>query len=520
MKTKFNYIIGIACMVVSMMTSCYSDDSTAWTQEVAGITIEGMESAYTSTAYVGEHLVVNPTITTGFSDADMEYRWLLINEKTGTTDENGNTIEPDTIGKEKSLDYEVNLAPGQYQLRLYARNLKNDYLATAYASLSVQTDFSQGFYILKETAEGNTELDMVNSKNVLSENLLQKVKGITMQGKPLNLSPAYDVAYVDEETDEMKENHALVISSHSRDFCILRVTDLATIKDKSNLYFDEAPAGEVPFSYIPGIFGITLVTSGGFYETGGGGTGQFGLPVVEGKISPYHYYDYSSYGGGAHWDEGTHSLMSRNYNNRVSGVTDWSGNGELTQNLTNFDCIFCGYSDVASVEGQFILRDNTNGDRYLYQLSGGFSGQYLKSRTKLAAGSHMANADYYACNSISASYIYCVDGGKLYACVVNSDNLDEVEIKPEGIPASEQINFVANQFCRYMGGDSFNYLIVGTQSGNNYKLYFYEMNGGAPAGQPINTVQGTGKVKKLRYINQSYSSSYVTYYYCFNAYCD
>ena len=132
----------------------------------------------------------------------------------------------------------------------------------------------------------------------------------------------------------------------------------------------------------------------------------------------------------------------------------------------------------------------------------------------------MGKADHYATNGISASYIYCAEGGKLYACITNSGDFSEVEIKPEGISSGEYINFVGNQFWDDdTTGTPFNYLIVGTQSGNTYKLYVYDTNGGAPVGQPIKVVQGTGKVRKVRYLNST-SSLYMMYgfYYSFSAY--
>ena len=61
----------------------------------------------------------------------------------------------------------------------------------------------------------------------------------------------------------------------------------------------------------------------------------------------------------------------------------------------------------------------------------------------------------------------------MYAMNFNDENMNEIEIKPEGIGSGENIVFVANQFWNASGSsdDKFNYLIVGTQSGDNYKLY-------------------------------------------------
>ena len=89
----------------------------------------------------------------------------------------------------------------------------------------------------------------------------------------------------------------------------------------------------------------------------------------------------------------------------------------------------------------------------------------------------------------------------------NDENMNEIEIKPEGIGSGENIVFVANQFWNASGSsdDKFNYLIVGTQSGDNYKLYFYNINGGAPDGKPLMTKEGKGKVKCIRFLNTKYS---------------
>lgn len=89
----------------------------------------------------------------------------------------------------------------------------------------------------------------------------------------------------------------------------------------------------------------------------------------------------------------------------------------------------------------------------------------------------------------------------------NDENMNEIELKPEGIGSGENIVFVANQFWNVSGSsdDKFNYLIVGTQSGDNYKLYFYNINGGAPDGKPLMKKEGKGKVKCIRFLNTKYS---------------
>ncbi len=485
--------------LLPLMTSCFSDDSSAWTQEVSDISISGIESSYTVTSLIGERLIITPVIKTDFKESDINYQWLLISANTGKTNDKGEVIEPELLSSTKDLDFVVDLPPGEYQLRLYVKAMSNDYTATAFASLMVQTDFSQGFYILKETAEGNTELDLLNAKDVLSENLLTKVKGVALQGKPLLMIPYYKMRYIDTQTDEVATDNCLLLNTDANNYYIVRTTDLATIIDRSNLFFDEAPADEIPYALHQNVTGSTvLMTNKGIY-TVSGGTGQFGVAREKVPTSKYYVYDPGAYGGGSFWDPENHRLMGKNYNQRVSA---------LTANLGNYECMYCGYVNMATAKNIFVLRDNSSGKRYLYAIRGTLSAMSLNASYEIDANSHMGKATYYASNARTATYVYCVDGGQIYACNIGNAELGEVAIRPEGIPANETITYVANQFwfSNYLG-TPFDYLIVCTQSGNNYKLYFYTMNGGAPVGAPVKTVQGTGIVKKIRYINPSVYSS-------------
>ena len=147
--------------LVFALTGCFDDDSTSDSGAITQTVITGIENSYVKTAYVGEHLVINPTVEASVGDDKMEYTWLLLDSKTGSADKNGNQIEPTVIGSEKNLDFEVKLSPGRYQLRLAATSKDNGYTVYAATELTVRTLFSQGFYILKETADGKTDVDLL-----------------------------------------------------------------------------------------------------------------------------------------------------------------------------------------------------------------------------------------------------------------------------------------------------------------------------------------------------------------------
>ena len=267
-----------------------------------------------------------------------------------------------------------------------------------------------------------------------------------------------------------------------------------------------------------------MITSNGVYVSNSG-TGQFGVPDIESSPSPCYFADVYSSGGGTFWDSKTHSLTGFNFNMIATPVSAKDGSGEdLTQNLANFDCMYSGYNYMqwySPPTGVFIMRDNSTQERYIYLTTSSFRSQFLVSRTKLNPNSHMAKASYYAINGMTASYVYCLDGGKIYACVINDADLPETEIRPEGLPDNEEVVYVADQFWNESTSKpKFEYLIVGTQTGNTYKLYFYETVGGAPTGKPVKVVQGTGRLKRVRYLNSSFNSNFLSFYImCYNA-CD
>ncbi len=505
-KFIYDYILALALTV--SMASCYSDDSTSSQGIIGDITVTGIEDSYAKTAYMGERLIINPKVE---SNEDMTYSWLLINSETGSVDEAGDTIQPIVIGHEKDLDYEVNIAPATYTVRFIAQG-KSGYTVYEQTKLVVRTDFSQGFYVLKETADGNTDVDLLTLDGKKGNDIITNMDGEPLAGKPLVLRPLYSTAYIDDDTNQMTSDNTICITTDKGGLRISRATDFKQVLGRSNIEYDEMDADEQPYTFFSTIFYNCMSTSKGLYSTYPGGSswgessGQYGLPVSECGGSRFLFSSPKDYGTGVLWDADAHSLLAFDYNISTSPLvySDMTGEEE-TQNLTNYECLHCGFSNLSiGRNGLFVLQDKASSKRYLYLASSSFFGCYLSSRTAFKAGSHLANASYYATNATSASYIYCVDGGKLYAANFMGD-LDEIELKTEGIGSGETINFVANQVWAYSSGntDTFDYLIVGTQSGDGYKLYFYNTNGGAPVGTPVFTMEGKGTVKGVRFLNDS-----------------
>ena len=503
-----------ALVLTMSLSSCFSDDSTLGGDTVGEITVSGIAVSYINTAYMGEYLDIKPEVE---SSEEMTYSWLLLSDKTGSEDADGNEIQPEVIGTEKDLHYEVNIAPGTYQIRLEAKG-KSGYTVYKKASLTVRTTFSQGFYVLKENEEGNTDLDLITLDGKTGNDILTSLDGCALQGAPMSMGPQYNAYYVNPDDDQMETANLLFVTTESGNFRVARTTDLKSVFDRSNIMYDKMGDSEYPYLFFSALYYSGMMTNEGIYSANsaassflGASTGQYGMPVSKCGGSRYAFTDLDSSGGGVFWDGKNHNLMTYDYNLTADALrkSDMSGE-EITQNLVNYDCLACGYNRLANAAtGVIVMRDNSTSKRYLYLTEGSFQGITLSARKQIREDSHAAKASYYGLNGITASYLYCVDAGHLYAMNFSDDDLGEVELKPQGIASDETINFVSNQFWNpaFSSGEPFDYLIVGTQKGDSYKLYFYEINGGAPQGKPVMIMEGKGKVKCVRFVNTNYDST-------------
>lgn len=500
-------------VAVLTLAACTDDDSTtADYTKVNSIEISGLEKEYAATAYLGEHLKITPTITTKNSDDEMTYTWLLYNEKTGTV-VNGDTIKPTVIANTRNLDYEIAMAPGNYQLRLLAADKATGYTAYASANLSVATTFSEGFYILKETTDGKTELDQLTSKGQEGHDLLKQTEGCSMEGKPGAIWPIYGTDYINPDDKTIAQTNALAIVNDEGNVDVKRMSDFKTFFNRSTLLYGTMDDDDKIYAFFGTAMGYHfMVSSEGFRYTSATGksTGQYGNPISSTGASMHIASDVTSYGGTLFWDETTKSLKVTDYNGGVSELTYENLTGaNLTQNLSGYTCRHIGYNLMNSTGTYTALLKDSEGKNYLYLATPTFSSSYLSLRKALAPDSHLAKATSISTCGNQAKFIYCVDGGKLYACNFSEDDLPETVLQPEGIGNDETINFVTNQYWNgsISGGSNFDYLIVGTQKGDTYTLRFYQMKGGAPEGSPVKTISGQGKVKMVRYMFTNFDTT-------------
>lgn len=483
------------------MTSCFEDDSKEG-QPISDITIADFEeSTYSKVSFKGQTLVINPTIDTEYAESDLEYEWTIvpIQDHYATKE----FEQPVVISTEKNLNYEVSLAPKSYTVCLKVSSKSNGYTVTKTATLIANSEFSQGFYILKENAEGNSELDLLLKDGSLSENLLSGTRSEgALKGAPRNLTIAYGHNYIDEETSEISGANMVCVTTEERNISLFRTTDLKEVYNQDNMFYNGFGADEEPYGVQTVMYSMCYFSNKGVASAypsyvSSYYTGKYGISPEETGGSVYMASTpYVTF----YWDAQGHKFYGCDYNGGLSLVTE--SDGTLLQ-LDNYECVGAGRN--VNTGALFVLQDKTTKDRIVYEVNEGgtFEAKYPIESTK-----HIAKSDIVRVNALQGFYMYSVDNNKLYGYDWTSG--DEKEMELQGIGSGETINYVSNQFIvPGMFGeitDDFDYLVIGTKSGNNeYHLYFYEMVGGQPDGKPVLQTSGTGRVNNIRFVTPNFS---------------
>lgn len=486
---KYFINTALAISLSALLAACYSDDSSLGDMSKVGAIEIAEMPAQSVVSYAGNFLSITPDIEASFPEDDLEYAWYLYQER--KDEENG--FRTNCISHDRNLNYEVNLGSGTYTVALEVKSRSNGFVKLAKMTLNVKTEFADAFYVLKETAEGNTELDLVTSEGA-SGDLITKMYGKPVSGKPVNLSMVYGQQCIDPETKEMIATNVINVFTES-DYEAYRTEDMKKVFDKTTITFAGEENTSNYLNMVNGYFYAFLIADNGvgvkhYGEDMGLSTGKFGLPTVEGNYSKHMQMMKQGMMGMAVWDNGNHGVYSIDYNCMYASVISADPAG-------NESCLASGINKMGSTETVwFLSKDDVTGTRYLYLINSN-NGKLLEKKT-LDASLHISKAESVAACGSSAAYIYVVDGGKLYG--YGWENNTEVEISLPGMNGN--VAFVTNQWlCDLDGGNVYDFdnLIVGTQEGNNYSLFFYDnLVGGVPTDAPYIKAKGTGIIKSIR----------------------
>ncbi len=501
MKKIYTFITALSLFALA---GCYGDDTSMPASEadfLSQITIENLEP---QSAISNSTVLECTPVVKGFSDEELLYTWYIYGDNITENVEQG--YRGNKIFEGKALSYPVKLSSGSYTIVLEVMHKEYGYASIAEMKLQVNTAYSQGFYILKETNDGNTNIDIYSeATDIFLSDILEE----PLKGKPGYIDNAYNKSFIHPVTAKpLSFKNTVMITAGTNDFAMYNSEDMVKIFDRSSILFEEMEPDEVPYRIGTSYYGNFFFTSKGVHNGGSGSTGKFSYPT-DGASSASPFFQAADGAGFTFWNEKDHCLQ---YNNGYSSsVIEYIG---TDIQFANVECIATGWNHLAGVNTMwYMFEENGTKARYLVFLS--TSNQITEVR-KIDASSHLAQAEIIEGNTVSAASIYAVHNGKVYSYSLD-DGVETDAFTIQGIGAGEQIAYFRDTYVsHYNSVYDFNHIIIGTQNGNAYKLYFYDIQGGKPYGNPVYTLTGEGKVKEVIYVCQTWFD--IPNYYAFTNY--
>lgn len=234
---KKRYIIWMLCCFY-LAAGC-SDKLEAFDPVVLTpqIQISGIDNSVAIQKGLGEILDLNPIAKLEDSEDDFSYTWyrLLNNQMKKISDEQHLLYTLDTLGFQ------------QYRLEVSHRltNTKTALIAT----VNVTSNTQNGWYVLKENNDGNTDMDLIqlagDGLKCSQSDMLSTRLGNALSGKPVGLGFTTTYFWSIPGSTAQRNQQAIIIKS-TQGSATFRPTD-ARIMTRGTELFYENPASYYPF---------------------------------------------------------------------------------------------------------------------------------------------------------------------------------------------------------------------------------------------------------------------------------
>lgn len=498
-----------------LFIGCYDDKGNYDYTDLSTIDLSGIDKEYSRVSFK-DTLFITPIVTSSDPDDAFEYLWTM--NPAYKTSSSSVKIKKDTIGHERTLSYPVKLPKGMYDVVLKLTNSHTGYSTFHSTSLEVKTEFSLGFYVLKDI-NGNTDMDLHLPDGAVTENLIEQAEGQPLPEAPRSMGIIFQYSFIDPATDEYAAPTALSVCA-GKDARVYNLQDMSIMFKYETLFFGTVPTDETPYYIYPNCYGIGYLSDKGSYfnyqfaSSGMNSAGKFGYPTpIDNGCKPNPICIYCGLGEGEwaggcfyFFDELNRRFLECNFNGDLNAYED--GDTPVPE---NYDLIFFGRNAIGEdYRGYALFKDReAAGKLYLYLLKLDYSGYTnpVQKVGQIPAASMLNHANLFAINEKDVRVLYFVTDNKLY--MYDIEQQTEKQILPEGLVGDEEVTYISN---RYWKGENdlpnnFNYLTIATHKDGKYKVYMYNMTGGQPVGKPQRILQGEGKAVKIQFSSPKMSQN-------------
>ena len=487
-------------MALGLFASCYEDKGNydyISEDDAAGVVLGTLEGA---TVKANEVLKIEPQMKGGEGD-NFSYLWYTLSSGTYN-------VKKDTLSQERELNVPINLKEGKYTLYYQVTNKSNGVFRSVEAPLTVTaTDITSGWYVMKEIS-GGTDFDYysLDGKKTVNDFLTSSLGMEPMKGSPVGMV-FLDASYNhEEEGADGKVTKETGLSAYhimsSQDFITLNGSDFSLLKNLQQEFY-ETPSN-INFSHL--FIDSSLRDQG--YDV------DYCYLINNGKLHAMG----SEIGKWGYQGAGDYELYPTlvlgyfgefAYDMKNQMIVNCSTDGTVENAQTFFGSDFTDFKDKDmqvsavvphiggfSAEFYIVAKSGEDGKYYVANVSTFPPYVYQAEYYEYAADSPLNHAKVMASPQTASVIYYAVDN-KLYMHKVTTGEDSVVKTFAEG----ESISFIKNFTGTDKNGESFNDMVVVTNTTTGYQVYQFPMVGSAGELKTDVTpsMSGTGKASYLMF---------------------
>ena len=488
-------------LFMTVLLSCMKDLGNYEYRDIRAFQITGVESRYSVS--ISDRLRIDAR--TDLGKGEYSAVWFMeLKETSGTEVE----TYADTISRELVLDVPFKYTVGTYTLHLKVTDRQTGVSKYAQTTISAVTRFYEGYYILKETPSGDTEMDFHTVDGEVVEDLLTTMTGAPLEGAPKTLSYLNDYSYLDEKTGQNVVG-SLIIPLSEKELRTLSLLDMSQIRTHSQWFFEEQNAYPVEkihhfnnLCFCYGMFtenGLFTNYQCAFWEMYS--TGKLSTTpniMSDGTMEYASSADVCYFEGAAY----CHDPLNDRFN-----YVDMNGTCVPVQLSSGGDeLVFLG--GIRDEKNNLVaVYERQDGSRYWKYLEADENKFILVHQGDFGSGAVFEAASGYAVCRMGGTYLYALSGQDIYA--LNPANGYNVKLQFAGKPGGEISYFDTMFMVTEDGSGDYNHFVMAVQEGDNYSIAFYDMIGGEPiSGQgPVRVLKGKGRVKTLQHTSPQKQSN-------------
>ena len=499
-----NLIYLILMLSTIGMVSSYKDLGNYTYGDKSAIQIDSVRETYAGMSGI-DTLRIEPVITSERPIARCEWQAYNLALPAG---------EIYVLDSTENLSYPIGLPQGTYKLLFNVTDV-DGYTEVEESELTITTAYSEGWYVLKGVGE-ETELDLYPTGKSPAQDLVSKLYGRKLQGKPVGLSIFPKHNFRDTSGTALRNEFAIFPISENES-PMLRLQDMQWVYDFEDLLYEGPQDGEKPLKYVYGGSDFKAMITDTYArcsQTNGppGAPGKWGAPAVTDlplQLSPYVAYSALGTMVTVMYDNLNGQFLRMDYfGSNAYQYKSKNSDGEETA-IKPFDLnstmLYMKQSALANAYA--VLEHNDSHERYVFEINTRSSREVnpIVAADTVAVDLKMNQAKLFGLHE-NLPYLYYVVDGECY--LYDMDLQKEESLNLASRMGNEEITFIEHIYWRGVPADQWDYLVVATHNNGHYKVYLYPTRGGRPdLTQEARCLEGEGRVCAVHYVCPQMSSS-------------